>query len=183
MPDLTLLELMRRIKTEDDARAYFESLRWPDGPVCPHCGNCKADRVHAIKPNPEKKIRPGLYFCAECRAQFTVTVGTVMEDSKIPLSKWLLAFYRMASSKTQVSALRFQRELEIGNYGSALFLCHRIRYALATDGGTPPGKLSGTVEAASMNDRTWRRLMRRALSVPPPRDDKPTAPDAALPCI
>jgi len=147
MSDLTLMEITRRFSTEDAAREYFERLRWPHGPACPHCGTADEERIYRHAPDPEKKIRAGLYSCADCRKQFTVTVGTVMEDTHLPLSKWLIAWYIMASSKTQVSALQLQRQLEIGSYRSAWFLCHRIRYALMADGGTPPRKLGGTVEA------------------------------------
>jgi hypothetical protein len=107
-----------------------------------------------VTANPGKKIRAGLYKCAECQEGFTVTINTVMEDSHLPLNKWLIAFYMMCASKTQVSALQLQRQLEIGSYRSAWFLCHRIRFALkevvpgANGGGE---KLSGTVEA----DETW----------------------------
>lgn len=145
--DLTLMGIMARFSTEESARAYFEQSRWPDGPVCPHCGNCDSERIYAIAPNPEKKIRPGLYKCAECREQFTVTVGTVMEDSHVPLNKWLIAFYMMCASKTQVSALQLQRQLEIGSYRTAWFMCHRIRHALKDVFPSEGDKLDGTVEA------------------------------------
>jgi len=142
-PDLTLLEIMRRFATEEAARAYFERTRWPNGPVCPHCGN--AERIYARTPNPKVRTRPGLYKCSECSDTFSVTVGTVMEASKVPLHKWLIAFYMMCASKTQISALQLQRQLELGSYRTALFLCHRIRYALKDV--TPSGLLSGDVEA------------------------------------
>jgi transposase-like protein len=141
--DLTLIEIMRRYSTEEAARAYFERMRWPNGPVCPHCGS--AEKHYARTPNPETGVRPGLYKCGECSDTFTVTVGTVMEDSKIPLNKWLVAFYMMCASKTQVSALQLKRQLELGSYRTALFLCHRIRYALKDV--APSGKLGGEVEA------------------------------------
>lgn len=143
--DLTLMEIMRRFSTEEAAREYFERIRWPNGPVCPHCGNCKRDRIYAVTANAAKKIRKGLYSCAECTGQFTVTMGTVMEDSHIPLNKWLIAFYIMCASKTQVSALQLQRQLELGSYRTAWFLCHRIRFSLANS--TPTDFLTGTVEA------------------------------------
>jgi len=143
--DLTLVQIAAKFSTEEAARAYFEALRWPDGPVCPHCGNAAQDRLYKITPNPEKKIRPGQYKCAECTRSFTVTVGTVCEDSHIPLNKWLIAFYMMCASKTQVSALQLQRQLEIGSYRSAWFMCHRIRFALQDI--FPPDLLQGTVEA------------------------------------
>lgn len=143
--DLTLVAVMQRFSTEEAARGYFEQLRWPNGSVCPHCGNAEAGRVYKVTANPGKKIRAGLYKCAECEQTFTVTVGTVMEDTHLPLNKWLIAFYMMCASKTQVSALQLQRQLEIGSYRSALFLCHRIRYALKD--ADPRNLLKGTVEA------------------------------------
>lgn len=136
---------MQRFSTEDAARDYFEQLRWPNGPVCPHCGNADADRIYKVTANLEKKIRAGLYKCAECVQGFTVTVGTVMEDTHLPLQKWLIAFYMMCASKTQVSALQLQRQLEIGSYRTAWFLCHRIRFALKD--ADPRRLLEGTVEA------------------------------------
>lgn len=97
----TLLTLIaRRYSTEEAVRDLFELIRWPDGPVCPHCGNADSDRIYKIVPNPDKKIRAGVHKCAECREEFTVTVGTVMESSKIPLTKWLFGFYMMCASKT-----------------------------------------------------------------------------------
>ncbi len=143
--DLTLMTVMQRFSTEEAARTYFESLRWPNGPVCPHCGNAAAGRCWKVTANKGKKIRDGLYKCAECKEKFTVTIGTVMEDTHLPLNKWLIAFYMMCASKTQVSALQLQRQLEIGSYKSALFLCHRIRYALKD--ADPRNLLKGTVEA------------------------------------
>jgi transposase-like protein len=143
--DLTLLSVMKRFATEEAAIEYFEKIRWPDGRFCPHCGNADAERIWPLTANKGKKIRKGLYKCAECRDTFTVRVGTVMEDSHVPLSKWLIGFYMMCSSKTQVSALQLKRQLEIGSYGTALFLCHRIRFALLDI--FPSDKLSGTIEA------------------------------------
>jgi transposase-like protein len=143
--DLTLMQMTERFSTEEAAREYFESLRWPNGLRCLHCGNADTARIYKVTPNPAAKIRPGLYKCAECKEQFTVTVQTVMEDSHIPLNKWLIAFYMMCASKTQISALQLQRHLELGSYRSAWFLCQRIRFALKD--AVPSGKLSGTVEA------------------------------------
>lgn len=143
--ELTLLSISKHYTTDEAAREYFESLRWPDGPYCPHCGNADSERIYKVTPNAKAKIRAGLYKCAECREGFTVTVGTVMEDTHIPLHKWLIAFYMMCASKTQVSALQLQRQLELGSYRSAWFMCHRIRYALKDH--TPSDLLTGTVEA------------------------------------
>jgi len=137
--------MMQHFSTEEKARKYFENLRWPDGPYCPHCGNADSARIYKVTENKEKKIRPGLYKCAECKGEFTVTINTVMEDSHIPLNKWLIAFYMMCASKTQISALQMQRHLELGSYRSAWFMCHRIRFALRDV--MPKDKLSGIVEA------------------------------------
>ena len=143
--ELTLIQISQRFSTEESARKYFEQLRWPNGPVCAHCGNAAQDRIYKVSANAEKKIRAGLYKCAECQQGFTVTIGTVMEDSHIPLHKWLIAFYTMCASKTQVSALQLQCQLEIGSYRSAWFMCHRIRFALKD--AEPTDLLRGTVEA------------------------------------
>ena len=147
--DLTLMAVMQRFSTEEKAREYIEHMRWPNGPVCPHCGNADAKRIYKCAPNKEKKVRPGMYKCAQCREGFTATNGTVMEDSHIPLNKWLIAFYMMCASKTQISALQLQRHLELGSYRSAWFLCHRIRFALKDL--TAADQLTGTVET----DETW----------------------------
>jgi len=143
--DLTLLSVMQRFSTEEAAIQYFEAIRWPDGRYCPHCGNADEKRIYTLTANKKSKIRLGLYKCGECRDTFTVRVGTVMEDSHVPLHKWLIGFYMMCASKTQVSALQLQRQLEIGSYSTALFLCHRIRFALLDM--FPLSKLGGTIEA------------------------------------
>src|ERR1700722_16421623 len=147
--DLTLMAVMQRFSTEEKAREYIERMRWPSGPVCPHCGNADAKRIYKCAANKEKKVRAGMYKWAVCREGFTCTINTIMEDSHIPLNKWLVAFYMMCASKTQISALQLQRHLELGSYRSAWFLCHRIRFALkdlvAND------QLKGTVET----DETW----------------------------
>ena len=143
--ELTLMKIMERFSTEEAARKYFENIRWPNGPICPHCGNADQTRIYKIAANPKKKIRAGLYKCAECSDQFTVTVGTVMEDSHIPINKWLIAFYMICASKTQVAALEMQRCLELGSYRTAWFMCHRIRFALQDF--EPTEKLGGIVEA------------------------------------
>jgi len=85
----------------DKARVHLEAQRWPNGPVCPHCGNADPARITAMQ---GKAHRAGLYNCLECRDQFTVTVGTVFERSKIALNKWLLATFLMSSSKKGMSA-------------------------------------------------------------------------------
>ena len=119
---------MARFSTDEKARAYLEAIRWPNGPACPHCGG--TEHIASITPNPTAKVRAGLYECGDCKRQFTVTVGTIFESSKIPLKKWLIAWYLLCSSKKGVSALQLQRQLELGSYRTAWFMMHRIRYAL-----------------------------------------------------
>jgi transposase-like protein len=123
----------------DKARERLERLRWPDGPVCPHCGNKGAWAI---------ETRPGLYKCAQykCRKQFTVTVGTVFERSKISLDKWLMAVYLMCSSKKGVSSHQMHRTLGV-TYKTALFMTHRIRLAMEDNSDTPMGSGGGAVEA------------------------------------
>jgi transposase-like protein len=122
----------------DKAREHLEALLWADGPVCPHCKT--RDRASKIKGG-----RAGLYFCNACREQFTVTVGTVFERSKIPLNKWVLATHIMSASKTGVSAHQLHRMLDI-TYKSAWFMCHRIREAMGDTDKTPMGGPSGQVQ-------------------------------------
>jgi len=136
--DMTLADLGRL--TEEQARGFLEALRWPSGPVCPHCG--ALDRTTPLPEN--GTVRAGLYQCNDCRGQFTVTVGTIFEDSHIPLGKWVLAFGLMCASKKGISALQLQRNLGLGSYKSAWFMAHRIRYAMQV--GPFPPKLRGTVE-------------------------------------
>ncbi len=127
----------------DDAKAreYLESIRWPEGPICPHC-KTQGDHYRLAG----KAHRPGLLKCADCRKQFSVTVGTVFERSKIPLSKWLAAAYLLCSSKKGISAHQLHRMLGV-TYKTAWFLAHRIRFAMSDRGGGLMGEGGGTVEA------------------------------------
>lgn len=143
--NLTLAGILAHFDTEDKARDYLEAVRWPEGPVCPHCQNRKEKPIWKIEANPKKKIRPGVYHCAACDKQFTVTVDTIFEDSHIPLRKWLIAWYLLCSSKKGISSLQIQRTLGLGSYRTALFMMHRIRHALKDP--VFQDKLSGTVEA------------------------------------
>jgi transposase-like protein len=110
--------------SDDAAREHLEGLLWPQGPVCPRCG-VMGNRITKLQ---GKSTRPGVYKCKDCRKPFSVTVGTVMERSHIPLSKWVLAAQLMASSKKSMSALQLQRMLNT-NYETAWFLFHRLREA------------------------------------------------------
>ncbi len=125
--------------TEDEARETLERIRWPDGVVCPHCG-----RVDGHTKLKGKKHRPGVWKCNDgCGQQFTVTVGTVMEGSHLPIRIWLMAFSIMCSAKKGVSALQLQRQLGLGSYRTAWHLCHRIRWAMSKN--PLKGLLEGTV--------------------------------------
>src|SRR5688572_23837526 len=108
---------------EKAAREFLEGLRWPDGPVCPHCNATGAYKLTA-KPGSKKPVRPGVYKCAECREQFTVTVGTIFEDSHIALNKWLLAIHLLCASKKGMSAHQLHRMLGL-TYKTAWFMAHR----------------------------------------------------------
>ncbi len=125
--------------TESGARAYMESLRWPDGPICPHCGCTDVIVLGG------KSTRAGLKKCRACKGQFTVTVGTIFEKSHVSLRKWLIALALMVQSKKGISALQVQRTLGLGSYQTAWFLCHRVREAMKS--GPLADLLSGRVEA------------------------------------
>lgn len=149
------------------AREYLESKRWPMGPVCPHCNETgKAYRLKA-KEGSKTPVRPGVLKCKACRKQFTVTVGTIFADSKIPLNKWLLAVHLLCASKKGMSAHQLHRMLGI-TYKSAWFMAHRIRYAM----GQEPlsSKLSGTVDV----DETYVGGKEKGKRGMPGKDSKKT---------
>jgi transposase-like protein len=126
--DLNLASLLPLFMDEEKARRFLESKRWPNGPVCPHCGSTN---VYALTPKPESRrpVRPGIYKCGSCRKQFTVRIGTTFEESKIPLRKWLMAIHLMTSCRKGISSHQIAREVGI-TQKSAWFLCHRIREAV-----------------------------------------------------
>lgn len=124
----------------DKAREHLEATRWPQGPVCPHCG--VVDQATGLQ---GRAHRPGVYQCNACREQFTVTVGTVFERSKVPLNKWLLATYLMSSSKKGISAHQIGRTLGV-TYKTAWFMCHRIREAMNPADPAPIGGAGKVVE-------------------------------------
>jgi transposase-like protein len=132
-----------RFHNEEAAFAYVETQLWPNGPVCPHCGNADGERIGRLS---GKTTRAGLRKCYECRKQFTVRIGSVFEDSHLPLRLWLQAIHLLCSSKKGISTRQLQRTLGCG-MKTAWHLSHRIRAMM-----TPlnPGKLGGsgmTVEA------------------------------------
>ena len=125
------------------ARKHLEALRWPDGPECPHCGMMDCTRLEG------KSHRDGLIQCNNCREQFTVTVGTVFERSKIALNKWLLANHLLCASKKGMSAKQIERMLGV-TYKTAWFMMHRIREAMKPSNPEPlggPGKVIESDEA------------------------------------
>jgi transposase-like protein len=143
---LPLKELtLPRFDTDAKARRHLESVLWKDGIVCPHCQCKDQTRFTKVKPNPAAGTRAGLRWCSDCQKPFTVTVGTMFEGSKLPLRKWLIAWYMLCSSKKGISSLQLQRILELGAYSTALLLARRIRHALRDTEFA--GKLDGIVEA------------------------------------
>jgi transposase-like protein len=123
---------------EEAARAHFEKLRWPDGPVCPHCGS--VDNATEMK---GKSHRPGLYKCHDCQQPFTATIGTVYERSHIPLHKWLLATHLICASKKGMSAHQLWRMLGFGSYRTAWLMAHRIREGMRVLNPNAKGGLGG----------------------------------------
>jgi transposase-like protein len=127
--------------TDDNAaREAMEAVLWPHGPVCPRCGSL--DRIGKVS---GKSARPGLHYCGECKRQFTVTVGTIFERSKVPLSKWWLAVHLLASSKKGISSHQLMRLLGV-TYQTAWFMTHRIREAMRDGSLSPLGGSGKTVE-------------------------------------
>src|SRR5690348_6310793 len=125
------------------AREWLEARIWPNGPFCPHCGSVSVTGLHG------KAHRPGLYQCNDCREQFTVTVGSVAERSKIPLNKWVLAIYLISASKKGMSAHQLHRMLGV-SYKSTWFLMHRIREAMRE--GKLPGGMGGQNKVVEIDE-------------------------------
>jgi transposase-like protein len=128
---------------ETKAREWLEARIWPSGPVCPHCGSVnKATKLEG------KAHRPGVYQCNEpqCREQFTATVGTVFERSKIPLNKWVMALYLLTASKKGMSSHQMHRMLGV-SYKSTWFMTHRLREAMKEGNPGPMGGKGKVVEA------------------------------------
>jgi transposase-like protein len=160
------MSILSQAHFQDEAAAFafVEAELWPEGPNCPHCGG--VDRISAITPNKAKKVRIGLKFCGQCRKQFTVRVGTIFEDSHLPMTKWLQAIFLMCSSKKGISSHQLMRTLEC-TYKTAWFLSHRIREAMKDDGSTPMGGAGVTLEVDEtfwgqqatvfVNGKGWQR--------------------------
>ncbi len=140
-----------RFQDTDAAREHLEALHWPQGPFCPHCGSLNAKRLppqkgRKTKAHPEGVIRKGVVQCNDCRQQYTVTVGTVFESSKVPLNKWLLATHLLCASKKGISGHQMARMLGV-TYKTAWFMMHRIREAMTETDSEPMGGLGKTIEA------------------------------------
>ena len=137
--DLNLVALMQEPRFRDplSAAEYLEGIRWPNGNVCPKCGD--SERKHYKLPHKTRR----LWKCAACRKQYTVTVGTIFEASHVSLDKWLLAFYLLCSSKKGMSAHQLHRSLGV-TYKTAWFMFHRIREAMKDPAFS--ASMSGTVE-------------------------------------
>jgi transposase-like protein len=136
---------------EKAAYAFLESVVWPDGPTCPHCGTI--DSATVLK---GKSTRIGVYKCRACRKPFSVKVGTLFESSHVPLRKWLQAAYLMCASKKGISAHQLHRTIEV-SYPTAWFMEHRLREAMRSGELAPMGGLGGIVEVDETfigNDRT-----------------------------
>ena len=177
--DLNLMKLARANADEDKAREFLESLRWPKGVQCPHC---QFDEAYKLTPKPgsRRPARKGVYCCAACRRQFTVTVKTVFEGSHIKIGSWLTALSCVCSGKKAVSARRLHRLLKI-TCKSAGFMARRIRLALDDKPGDE-NKSNGVVAADKLHVRGRRKLtanglgfeeaLRKMLAAPPPPSSK-----------
>jgi transposase-like protein len=150
---------------EATAMAHLEGSRWPDGvPNCPHCGSVNVHRMGG-------KTQAGMFLCNDCRDKFTGRTGTVMERSKIPVHKWLLAIHLMSSAKNGMSAHEMHRNLGI-TYKSAWFLVHRIRKAMEDGKPAPMGGEGGQVQAdetyygnTSKRSKSYRKGLKRKEAV------------------
>jgi transposase-like protein len=137
--DITVTEVPAACCDELAAVEFLERHRWDGHPGCPHCGDTNVYQMQAARGGREKYYR---WRCRGCKQQFSVRTGTVYEDSRVPLRHWCYAFWRASTSKKGVSALEIKRHTGL-SYKSALFLLHRIRYAMAP---AEAGQLDGTVE-------------------------------------
>lgn len=142
---IKLMSVLNRPYFHNEPAAFdlVESIIWPKGPACPHCGSC--DKITAIKPNPKKRVRYGLKKCGQCKGQFTVRMGTIFEESKLPLTKWLQAIFLMTASKKGASSQQLHLTLEV-TYKTAWLLSHRIREAMRSNELAPLGSHGGMVE-------------------------------------
>ncbi|MEX0825433.1 MAG: IS1595 family transposase [Acidimicrobiia bacterium] len=142
---LNLAELAKHLTDEHAAWELIESIRWPEGPTCPHCGWEDGAYYLGNRKTRKGEVSPRrLWKCSHCRKQYSALIGTIFERSHIPLSKWLLGIHLMSAGKNGVSAHELSRQLGI-TVKSAWFMSHRIREAMKLD--PLAGMLSGTIEA------------------------------------
>lgn len=132
---------------KEKAREYLESVRWPDGVVCAHCGN--TENIYELN---GKAHRPGLYKCSKCGKQFSVTVGTLFEKSHVPLNKWLLTVHLLCASKKGHSSHQIHRMIGV-TYKTAWFMTHRIREAMKDPKFTR--KLGGGGGTVEVDETFW----------------------------
>ena len=152
------------LQNETKARQWLEARVWPNGPVCPHCGD--AENHTKLK---GKEHREGLFQCNSCRQQFTVTVGTLFERSKIPLHIWLKATYLLMSSKKGMSTRQMSRMLGV-SVKSTWFMMHRIREALR-DSPSLIGPLGGSNKVVEADETfVGGKAKNRAFGPPPPKE-------------
>jgi transposase-like protein len=139
---VTLADLINpALLSEDQARACFERLRWPEGAVCPECGKADSSIKLKLRVGARTHSRFGTHQCRQCRKQYTVTAGTIFEDSHIPLRKWMMAIEAMSSSNKELRAMDVQRLLELGSYRTAWRMCRRLRWAFLRPAGMVKIKL------------------------------------------
>ena len=151
---------------ETKARKALEAVRWPDGPFCPHCGSSHPDQIAKIE-GKKQSHRPGLFYCNDCKGQFTVTVGTVFERSKVPLTKWWMAAHMINAGKNGCSAHEIHRTIGV-TYKTAWFMMHRLREAMTDLAPAPMGGEGGQIQAdetyygnTSKRSKSYRKGLKR----------------------
>ena len=158
------VRVLPHLADPEAARAWLESLRWPRGPVCPHCRTGQS--ATRIERGPDSSVRPGLWRCGHCGKQFTVTVNTLFQDSRLPLHLWLRAIERLCLSPEGVTARELHLELAI-SYKTAWKLLDRIRYVLNRP--RPRGRRGGVARPESLHPWKLQGAVARFLKLPPPR--------------
>jgi transposase-like protein len=180
------MSVLNRPYFYDEAAAFdhVEAILWPQGPVCHHCGNMeriyslKGVRSKPSKKHPEGVERHGLYKCGACRKQFTVRMGTIFEETHLPLHKWMQAIHLMCSSKKGISAHQLHRVLEC-TYKTAWFLAHRIREAMRSDDFSAMGGADKIVEA----DETFIGRLAGMPNTPPHGGGSQSYKNTVLPLV
>jgi transposase-like protein len=146
-----------RFHNEEAAFEYVEAQLWPSGPICPHCQNADAGKIGRLT---GKTTRTGLRKCYACRKPFTVRMGTIFEDSHLPLRLWLQAIHLLCSSKKGISTRQLQRTLGCG-MKTAWHLGHRIRFAMAPGGSLGPLGGAGKTVVADETELARSRKTKR----------------------